>query len=43
MKRAFETKQKVFFIIFRGFSIKQITIFGGRLEYNFKRKISSNK
>ena len=36
MKRAFKVKQKAFFIIFKGLSMKQITeIFLGRCEPDF--------
>ena len=40
-KRACEMKQKAFFIIFKGFWLKQIKIkFFGRLESDFKRKLT---
>ena len=39
----FKMKQKEFFIIFKGLSMRQIIQIFGRLESNFKRKISSNK
>ena len=35
MKRALKMKQKAFFIIFEGLSLKQ-TIFFGRCEFDFK-------